>query len=491
MSDYPLLSWEEILEKEQKACKTALEDPMRLRFHLMPPVGWLNDPNGLCEADGVNHIFFQYNPVEPAFGTRNHWGHYETKDFVHYTYRLPALSSEEAFERNGVYTGSILPTREGLKAYYTGNVKEPGDHDYTHTGREHNTVLAENFDGERFLKKTVLMRNEDYPDDLTLHVRDPKVFERDGKIYMVLGARRDDDTGEVLLYASDNGRDFELIDRVRYPEDFGYMWECPDLIQVNGKDFLIFSPQGIDARGRSFQNVYQSGYAQLKGFPDAIRLEPFEELDAGFDFYAPQTYTDEDGRVILIGWMGLPDTEPEYSYPTKDAGWMHALTLPRELAQVDGKIYQKPIEELKDLRESELNLQAEGHLDLTLPKSCELLLRPKHPLEDFRLDFEGAFSVIFRNGILSLDFTKGEKMKQAGAGRGVRSRAVGRVEELRIFLDTSSVEIFVNGGACVFSSRYFADRDLRLISSDFSGAVSMYTLRAFDIRRPDGSPLYG
>lgn len=490
MSDYPLLSREEILEKEQQVCEKASEDPMRLHFHLMPPVGWLNDPNGLCEADGVNHIFFQYNPVEPAFGRKNHWGHYETEDFVHYTYRLPALSSEEAFESNGVYTGSILPTNEGLKAYYTGNVKEPGDHDYTHTGRQHNTVLAENFDGERFLKKTVLMRNEDYPDDLTLHVRDPKVFERDGKIYMVLGARRNDDTGEVLLYGSDDGRDFELVDRIRYPEDFGYMWECPDLIQVDGKDFLIFSPQGIDAKGRAFQNVYQSGYTALSGFPDKIKLEPFEELDAGFDFYAPQSYTDEDGRVILIGWMGLPDTEPEYTYPTKESGWIHALTLPRELVEQDGKLLQKPIEELTELRENELNLKVDNHLDLTLPKACELILKPEQPLEDFRLDFENAFSVIFKDGILSLDFTKDERTKAAGAGRSVRSKAVGRVKELRIYLDTSSVEIFVNGGACVFSSRCFTEDKIRLASSDFSGSVTMYTLKAFEIERPDGSPLY-
>ncbi|MNO00328.1 Sucrose-6-phosphate hydrolase [compost metagenome] len=54
----------------------------------------------------------------------------------------------------------------------------------------------------------------------------------------------------------------------------------------------------------------------------------FDELDRGFDFYAPQTMASSDGRRILIGWMGLPDIE----YPTDRNGWAHCLTLPRELS---------------------------------------------------------------------------------------------------------------------------------------------------------------
>ncbi|MFR0949472.1 MAG: hypothetical protein ACLSFT_02160 [Ruminococcus callidus] len=33
-------------------------------------------------------------------------------------------------------------------------------------------------------------------------------------------------------------------------------------------------------------------------------MSAFEEYDHGFDFYAPQTYTDRQGRRILIGWLG-------------------------------------------------------------------------------------------------------------------------------------------------------------------------------------------
>lgn len=52
----------------------------------------------------------------------------------------------------------------------------------------------------------------------------------------------------------------------------------------------------------------------------------------GFDFYAPQTFEDAKGRRILIGWMGMPDADEEYTNPTaKEENWQYCLTVPREV----------------------------------------------------------------------------------------------------------------------------------------------------------------
>ena len=59
-------------------------------------------------------------------------------------------------------------------------------------------------------------------------------------------------------------------------------------------------------------------------------------VDRGFDFYAPQTFEDETGRRILIGWMGIPDAD--YTNPTTQAGWQHALTIPRVLHWAGGRL---------------------------------------------------------------------------------------------------------------------------------------------------------
>lgn len=56
-----------ILELEAKAAQ-AQPDHWRLAFHLMPPTGWLNDPNGLCQKDGIYHVFYQYCPYDPKGG---------------------------------------------------------------------------------------------------------------------------------------------------------------------------------------------------------------------------------------------------------------------------------------------------------------------------------------------------------------------------------------------------------------------------------------
>lgn len=486
------LSAEEIRKLEEKTAEKAAGDDWRLRFHLMPPTGWLNDPNGLSEDKGTNHIFFQYNPADIKPGKKNYWGHYRTRDFVNYEYLPPALASDQAFDSSGVYSGSAISTPDGLKAYYTGNVKHPGDHDYTHTGREHNTVLAEDFDGTHFKTKRVLMTNDDYPSDVTLHVRDPKVFRRDGIWYMVLGARRNDDTGEVLLYHSDNGENWELDEILRYDHDFGYMWECPDIVSPGEDDFLVFSPQGIEADGDRFNNVYQTGWAKAENLGNHTKLGAFHELDRGFDLYAPQSYVDEDGRTILIGWMGLPDTEPEYGYPTKDRGWMHALTMPRVLSEKNGRLYQTPLPELMNLRARHMSEQLDG-AEKTFPVSeaFEIWLTPDKSDTEGKLTIRGGCVLSWKDGRFTMSFENaGDDVKKAGAGRGTRSAKVGDVQEVRIFCDSSSLEVFVNGGEYVFTTRFFPGSDMTVKAEGITGEMNVWDLNAFHIDREDGTPLY-
>lgn len=47
------------LTKSAEACADG-KDRFRQKLHLMPPTGWLNDPNGLCQFKGIYHAFFQY-----------------------------------------------------------------------------------------------------------------------------------------------------------------------------------------------------------------------------------------------------------------------------------------------------------------------------------------------------------------------------------------------------------------------------------------------
>ena len=68
-------------EKEQKEGAVHRE-----KLHLMPPAGWLNDPNGLCQFNGIYHAFFQYSPFNAEGGVKM-WGHYTSKDLIDWEYQ--------------------------------------------------------------------------------------------------------------------------------------------------------------------------------------------------------------------------------------------------------------------------------------------------------------------------------------------------------------------------------------------------------------------
>ncbi len=430
------------------------------RFHLMPPQGWLNDPNGLCQLNGVHHIFFQYAPEDPR-GGQKYWGHFETRDFIRYTFTGLFLKPDCPEDRDGVYSGSAYVEDGEMYLYYTGNVKHRGDYDYIYSGREGNTLLVTSRDGRQASQKECLLKNQDYPENLSNHVRDPKVFKEGETYYMVLGARTRSDEGCVMLCASKDKRNWHFDHFIR-KADFGYMWECPDLFELSGRQYLSLSPQGLAATEFKYQNVYQSGYftttRDLLSSGDG--LGEFYEWDYGFDFYAPQTYEDERGRRLLIGWMGVPDVPYDHD-PTIGEGWQHMLTLPRELIvdERTGRVLQTPARELLSLRKEQIyNGSSSEFLEpVSLPEGYELLLEGFADT-DFELLFDGGFRVSYdaQSRVCSFLFLD-ESLGYGRRERKIRLLSQERVCAMRIFVDTCCMEFYINGGAYVFTTKSFRE----------------------------------
>ena len=155
---------ERIRREEKEKREAVSHDPWRLRFHLMPPVGWLNDPNGLVQWNGVYHVFFQYSPFD-VNGKDKFWGHYISQDLLHWQYLGTPFVTDEDFDRNGVYSGCAYAENGKLYVFYTGNVKLEGDYDYILQGRRASVILAESEDGIHFGEKQLLLTHEDYPAD--------------------------------------------------------------------------------------------------------------------------------------------------------------------------------------------------------------------------------------------------------------------------------------------------------------------------------------
>lgn len=457
------------LTRELKGLKDAIEtstaasaepDPWRLKFHIMPPVGWLNDPNGLCQFGGEYHLFFQYSPSDPE-GALKYWGHYVSSDLLSWEYKGIALYPDMPYDCHGVYSGSALVEGDHVNLYYTGNVKLSGDYDYIYNGREGNTALAVMDRDGSISEKTLLLKNSDYPDHLSCHIRDPKVWKENGRYYMVLGARTLEDKGCVLIYSGEDGRSWSLANIIETPETFGYMWECPDMYVLDGTRILGFSPQGVDACGLDYANVYQSGYCVLEGdFTGAYTLGAFKEYDRGFDFYAPQTFEDISGRRILVGWMGMPDCD--YTNPTVAYGWQHCMTVPRELHFKNGQIYQTPVRELEQLRADCQTMTVKKHNSIRVNSACELLLEFVEGVQEknvscMKMIIDGGLVLFYdiSKQIFTMAFEHGGDGKNIGCGRTRRGVKLEQLERMRILLDTSAIEIYLNDGQEVFSSRLY------------------------------------
>lgn len=426
------------------------KDTYRLQYHLQPPIGWLNDPNGLCQIGDTYHIYFQYTPFNPEGGT-GLWGHMTTKDFIHYDEQEPAIYPDSIWDANGAYSGSAYEEEGNYYFFYTGNIKYTDkEYDYISDGREQNVILITTKDGFDFSEKKLIMTNEDFPKDMSKHVRDPQIIKRNGKYYMILGARDLKSKGSVLLFESENLIQWNYKLRFTTEETFGYMWECPNWVEINGKQFLIACPQGVKQEEINFANKYQCGYfpVEYEFGEESYTIQPFKQLDRGFDFYAPQVFQDHQGRSILIGWMGMPDSEYG-NEPTVQKGWQHALTVPRELYVTEkGILAQRPVKELEKLRTKKKEFHFQDTFCEEVPVSFELdITLSEH--KQFILSIREGVKLQYAQGILTLD------MDQYGNGRTTRGVKVDNIKNIKILSDASSLEIFINDGEEVFTTRIY------------------------------------
>lgn len=464
-----MIEHDELLKKQayiemEKQKDTVTQDPFRLNYHIMPPVGLLNDPNGFVYFNGYYHLFYQWNPFATTHGAK-FWGHYMSKDLVNWEACPIALAPSDWFDKNGCYSGSAVVEEGKLVLFYTGNVKDEFGN------RETYQCKAVSEDGIHFDKKGPVVYQ---PEGYTAHFRDPKVFKKEKFWYMVIGAQTLDEAGCILLYCSEDLSNWLLLGPIAGSHlnglnRFGYMWECPDLLKLEKQDILIVSPQGLEPEGINYHNIYQAGYFSGKINFDVLSYQhsEFTELDRGFDFYAPQTTKDKTGRTLLFGWMGVPE-ENEAFHPTIANNWIHAMTLPRELTWKNEKLYQNPVEELKKLRQEKIL-----YSDVQLDDSEVQFDGTNGAATEIQLDInqnEAKTIEFYLGGATKLSYHKDTCLVTLER-RGIQDSEIlekrqckmEHLTQIRIFQDTSSIEIFINEGEAVFTARLFDWNDDNLV----------------------------
>ena len=421
------------------------------KFHIYPQTGLMNDPNGLAYFNGKYQIFYQWFPFEASHGMK-HWARVSSKDLIEWEWKSPALIPDKKYEKNGCYSGNAIEKDGKLYLFYTANYK------IENNGRIPKQALAfMEKDGsvKKYEKNPVI---DGAPEGFTGDIRDPFVFEKNGKYYMLLGGKTLKDEGKLLIYKSENLLEWNYFGTLDTGiENIGYMYECPGYIEVDGKDVLIFSPMGLNPQGDRYHNQFSSIYmiGKLDIENKKFDVEFMDEIDCGFDFYAPQVFSGKDKRPLMIGWFGCG----EQILPTDKEMWRHGLTMARELHIKNGKLYTNPIKEIDKKYEKENLLEVLNHkiknkyfiIDEVIKEQEEPVVLQFGTEDDnlkLVIDFKESKITLDRNGLAQKFDTK------YGLTRSCSFEKTDKVH-LKIYVDNSFVEICINEGERMMSSRVF------------------------------------
>lgn len=415
-----------------------LENIYLNKLHLEPPKGLLNDPNGLSYFRGKYYVFHQWN----RFGL-NHsykeWGLFTSTDLLEWKHEGSALLPDTIEDKDGIYSGSAMVYKDQLYLFYTGNTKNNGI-------RKSFQKVAISKDGIRFLKNPGFTT----PSGLSEHHRDPKVFRYQDLWWMIVGSQMTSKKGVIALYQSKNLMDWTYEGVFFADERLDQMCECPDLLDFQSKQVLICSPQKRDIVTDSAISSYS---AYILGFVKAKKFEPisnFMLLDYGFDFYAPQTFKDPKGRYIMLAWMSRMTDEEEEKCPTKHFGYLHCLTMPRELILKDDQLIQRPLEEILNTQKL---LKIDSNSKFSMMQNSEILSIEINFKEDVN-----HLSVILADEVeLIVDTSYLTLKRKSWVDDSVQEKGLEltSLKKLEIFLDMSAIEIFINDGQKVMSLRYF------------------------------------
>lgn len=426
---------DELLAKAEASVKAAAlkvkDDPNRPVYHLLPPANWNNDPNGPLYYKGAYHLFYQHNPYGDGWG-HMHWGHWRSKDLVHWEHLPIALWPSKSKGEEHVFSGCALLDKNGRPMLY-----------YTSIGNrlpEQWGAVPEDDDLIRWKKHPANpLLTEKLHGDVKVHEwRDPFAFQAGGRTYLVCGGNLNGNKGGqavVNVYrAEDDGLTKWKYQGVlfQHPDKDVKNIECPLFFPLGGKWVLVVS------QGRPVQYFVGSlDEATMRFTPEQRGV-----MDYG-SYYAPNCMADGKGRRILWGWV--------QDFPA-GKGWNGCMTLPRVLTLAsDGTLRQTPAPELEKLR-------GDGHTekDLALTDSKVLAGVQGDTLEVLAEIEPGKATEVG----LRLRRSDGGKKFVAVTFDGKRLHVAGldvpfqllpgeRSLRLHVFLDHSVLEVYANDRACI------------------------------------------
>lgn len=326
-----------------------LSDPSFPGLHVRPPRGWINDPSGLALVDGRYHVFFQHAPDETEH-SNIHWGHASSADLLRWRDEPVALLPREGeLDSHGCWTGTVVDDGGVPTAVYTAVTDDSG----------RSAVLLAR--GDRQLREWTQGHRPatSTPDDVGItDVRDPFVFVHEGRRYAIQGAGRRGGPPRVLLYDCEDLQNWRALGTLLSGEDpvaaehaKADIWECPNLVQIDGRWVLVLSLwRWLDGHHELAGVTHLVGDLVRDGAALMFAPTAGGPVDDGPAFYAPQLLATGE-RTLMWAWSWEHGRTEEQA---RQAGWAGVLTFPREVGLVDGLLASRPAGELLALRREQL-----------------------------------------------------------------------------------------------------------------------------------------
>ncbi|MCV3736706.1 glycoside hydrolase family 32 protein [Rhizobium sp. TRM96647] len=449
-------------------------------YHFRPPFGWMNDPNGFGRFDGRPHLFYQHYSHGLRWNTM-HWGHAVSSDYLRWRHLPIFLFPSEDLtvrpdKRGGAFSGTTIPLVDGpgIRVFFTEQVAD-------RQPEQQIQLTATSSDLITAGQAEVILPSRPAGQGLTLDFRDPYVFRGPDGLWKMLLGSQSDDGGVILLYETHDptaAAGWTYLGKLLVEERYRTTAiECPCLLPLDGpatspstRWVLIYGLMHSRDEATGRQNLTMADVGWFDG--RRFSKEFGQELDFGTDNYAFQAFLDGD-RVVGIGWLAnWADADPDIDFPT-------AMTLPRALHLVDGKLLTPPIGAAESLRARILDRTrlSAGETVTFDGGAVEILFDLAEPGTAFELalDHPDAEIAVFRDQHgLGIRYERpGQPPSPHYVARGANPRRV------RIFLDYGSIEVFADRGRWTGTKRidgFEPIRSARMKAA--SGAVAQATVWA-------------
>ena len=434
-------------------------------YHHTPAYGWMNDPNGMFYKDGVWNLYFQHNPYGSQWENMT-WGHSTSTDLVHWKFQGDPVQPDAL---GTVFSGSAVVDKENTSGFGKGAVIAL----YTSAGESQTQSMVYSTDnGKTFTKyegNPVITSN--VPD-----FRDPHMFWNEDikKWNMILAAGQ-----HMEIYSSDNLKDWKL--ESSFGETYGNhggVWECPDLMKMkvrgtNKEKWMLIC--NINPGGPFGGSATQYFIGDFDGhkFTCESKPEVTKWMDYGKDHYATVTFDNAPaGRRVAIAWM----SNWQYANQVPTLQYRSGNSIPRDLGlfEYKGETYCSVVPS------PEMTAARSKKATKSLSESCEMVVNLKGNATITLSNDNGEKVVMLYDAkaeTFSMDRTKSGKMDFSNDfAATTKAPTYGKISQLRIFIDKSSIEVFDAEGKMAMTNLVFPTKPYNKVTVK-GGKYQVYNIK--------------